>query len=654
MLVSALAIFVRRVYQLFGLLRLGQAEDRFDRRQDRLGAFFRNVLGQAKLFKDRYSGFMHATIFYAFIILAIGNLQAVLDGFSENLRIPFVTEGALRPYVLLSQDIVGFVVLFAIGMAVFKRYILKAKRLHRNWEAAYILIAITVLSLTDFAMAGSKIVLGREPLGAYLPVSGVVADWLQGLSSVAVSVIGGVAWWVHVAALLAFLVYIPYSKHLHLLAAPFNVYFTSLEPKGAQWRPLNLEDENAESFGASKVEDLTWRQLLDAYACTECYRCTSRCPANQTGKELNPGQMIINLRDHMLERLGGKEPTTTLIGDVISEEALWECTSCRACVEECPVGNEHLPKILDMRRYLVLTESKVPPELNTTFRNLQDKGNPWGQPRGDRAAWADGLGVTTMAEDKDVEYLYWVGCAGSYDARNQKVAKALVKVLQNAGVSFSILGNEEQCSGDVARRSGNEYLFQMQVMENIETINGYGVKKVITACPHCFNTIKNEYPAFGGNYEVLHHSEVVLDLVRTGRIKLTKPVEEKITYHDSCYLGRYNDVYDPPRLILESIPGVELVEMKDHHERGMCCGAGGARMFMEETVGAKVNVARSQQALDTGAAMCASGCPFCLTMMTDGVMAHEAEETMQTKDFVELVAEAMEIRRPTPAETAAD
>ncbi|MHB9146342.1 MAG: (Fe-S)-binding protein [Symbiobacteriia bacterium] len=654
MVAAALFLFTRRVYQLFGLLLIGQPEDRFSQRQERIGAFYRIVLGQAKLYKDRYSGIMHAAIFYSFIILAFGNLQAVLEGFSETLYIPFITVGPVRPYYLLSQDAVGLLVIVAVGMAAFKRYVMKAKRLHRNWEAAYILIAIAFLSLTDFVINGVRVDLGTETLAAYLPVSRVVGGWLAGLSYTALQAVGAAAWWLHVTTFLAFLVYVPHSKHLHLFAAPFNVYFTNLEPKGNQLRPLDLEDENAESFGASKVEDFTWRQLLDAYACTECYRCTSRCPANQTGKVLNPGQMIINMRDHMLERITGDgKVETTLIGDVITEEALWQCTTCRACMEECPVANEHLPKIMDMRRYLVLTESKAPPELNSTFRNMEDKGNPWGQPKSDRAAWAEGLGISTMADNANVEYLYWVGCAGAYDARNQKVAKALVKVLQNAGVSFSILGNEETCTGDAARRAGNEYLFQMQAAQNIETLNGYGVKKVITACPHCFNTIKNEYPAFGGSYEVIHHSEFVAGLIREGRIKLTKQVDETITWHDSCYLGRYNDIYGAPRQILEAIPGVNLVEMKDHHQRGMCCGAGGARMWMDERDGTvKVNVARSQQALDTGASTCASGCPFCLTMLTDGVMAHDAEETMRAKDFIELVAEAMEVREP--AATAAD
>ena len=406
-------------------------------------------------------------------------------------------------------------------------------------------------------------------------------------------------------------------------------------------------DENAESFGVGSVEEFSWKQLLDSMTCVECGRCTSVCPANSTGKKLDPRLMIHHLKDAMME--ASEKPADQrrdLIGGVVSREELWDCTTCGACVEACPLHIEHIPAIVDMRRYMTMTEGEMPSELQGTLQNLEVHSNPWGISNSQRADWAKGLDVTTMAEKSDVDYLFWVGCAGSFDDRYKKVSQSIASVMQNAGVSFSILGTEEKCNGDTARRSGNEYLADMQIQENIDTMKRYGVKKIVTGCPHCFNTIKNEYPDFGYKAEVIHHSELISDLVKSGKVKSTnskKVAEEvsKVTYHDSCYLGRHNDVYSAPREALSQATGGEVTEMQRTKDNGFCCGAGGARMWMEETVGERINVNRAGEAIGTGAKTIATACPFCMTMMNDGVKAHGKEDDVAVKDIAEIVASSI-------------
>jgi Fe-S oxidoreductase len=466
-------------------------------------------------------------------------------------------------------------------------------------------------------------------------------------------------WWLHIVGVLGFLNYLPYSKHLHVLSSVPNVFFAKLEPRGTL-KALNLQDEALTKFGASDVEDFTWKQLLDGYSCTECGRCDSACPANNTGKLLSPRKIMIETRRRLMEKAPilnnpkSQIPLLTslakgsldkhLVDDYITEEELWACTSCLACVQECPVQIEHTDAIVDMRRYLVLDESRFPKELQLTFQNLERNFAPWGFSHSSRADWADGLSIPLLSEKRDAEFLFWVGCAGAYDARYKKVTQSFARVMQTAGVNFAILGTEEKCNGDPARRAGNEYLAQMLMTENIGTLNGYGVKKIVTTCPHCFNVLKNEYPELGGNYEVFHHSEFLMNLVRVGRIRLTKEQQTRITFHDPCYLGRYNQMYDEPRRTLISIPGTEMVEMSRSREKSFCCGAGGGRMFMEERAGKRINIERTEEALRLNPNVIGTACPFCMTMLTDGVKEKDTFGSVQVKDIAELVLDAAEIQ----------
>ena len=462
------------------------------------------------------------------------------------------------------------------------------------------------------------------------PIAGALLGSI--FSHDAAGIVFPVAWWTHVVTVLAFAAYLPQSKHLHIVTTLPNVFFRKQTPRGQ----LSLiEDiENQETFGAASLRDLSWKQLLDGYTCTECGRCSDNCPALATGKPLDPQRIVLDVRDQLLRD-----------GPKLLAEAKGEIPSPAHFVEACPVTIEHIDKIVDMRRHLTLMEGSAPPEAQRAMTNIERAGNPWGEPRETRGDWAKELGVPTYTEKPDAEWLYFVGCAASVDRRNQKVARALVQVLRAAGVSFAILGTEETCNGDPARRIGNEYLWQVQAQQNIETFKKYGVRKVIASCPHCFNTIANEYPQLGGSYEVVHALQLVDRLIAEGKLKVGGGMAEAVAYHDPCYLGRHNGVYDAPRAVLDAVPGVQRVEIEPYHrERGFCCGAGGGRMWMEEKVGQRVNHRRIDQLLATnsGATKVASGCPFCLIMLEEGVGAKGVQEQIRPVDVLELVAGRLE------------
>jgi Fe-S oxidoreductase/nitrate reductase gamma subunit len=648
LIIVAVALFARRAAFLVRLMLIGKPAARWDHVPARLLSVLVNVLGQARLLRgDFWPGLMHATIFWGFCILTLGTIEFFGKGVTEAFYLPLLSN---TPAYLILQDAFSLGVIAAIGYAMFRRLVTKPRRLTLSIEGLFILLMILGLMVTDLVADAGRIVLAPAPSDHWQFTGNALAGGLAGLPRGVLDALFQLAWWCHAVLLLAFLVYLPYSKHLHVMAAPFNVFFGPQTPKG---RFPTADLENAETFGVGAIAEFTWKDLFDTYNCTECGRCTSGCPANISGKELDPKWLILHLRDHLQEGGqgllakagdGGRETAhdVPMVGSVIKDNVLWACTTCRWCVDACPVFIEHVPKIVDMRRWLVLTESRFPAELQPTFRNLETNGNPFQLSWQTRTDWAKDLGVKVMSDVNEAEYLYWVGCYGCFDERNKKVARAFVKLLQAAGVDFAILGNEEKCTGEPARRLGHEYLYQTLAQGNIETLKGYKFQTIVTACPHCFNTIRNEYPDFDGRFKVIHHSQLLDELVGSGRLRVARNRNERITYHDACNLGRYNDVYEEPRRVLASTSRGALVEMSLNRKKGFCCGGGGGRAWMEENEGRRVSQVRVEQAMEVKPDVLASACPFCLTMFEDGVKSKEVGDKIKTKDIAELLVESLE------------
>jgi Fe-S oxidoreductase len=637
---SAFGFFFYNVKKRWDSFAIGKGKEelRWNQPLKRLVDVFILGMGQGKMFKDPVPGIMHFMIFWGFVIVSLGTVETLLSGMSGFINFMYLLgDSLLYRLFLITQDFANSMVVLAVSFAFFRRLVLRPKRLESlpkasKMDAYLVLGLILILVSTALLDLGARAYQGKIPTDAVV-LSAAFTGIFRGVDF---AVFEKVVWWIHSLALFGFMSFLPFSKHQHLIWVWPNMFFRSLKPRG-RLRPMEF-DENAESFGAGKVEDFTWKQFLDSQTCVECGRCTAECPAYNTGKPLDPRKIIHDLKESMYDKQDNPDSQKSLIGDFFKLDELWSCTTCGACMEACPLEIEHIPAIVDMRRYLTMTEGQFPEELQTTFRNLETNGAPWAFSPETRADWAKGLEVTTMAEKQDVEYLFWVGCAGSFDERYKKVSKDIVKILKKADVSFSILGKEEKCNGDTARRLGNEYLADSLIRENIETFKKYSVKKVVTGCPHCFNTIKNEYPDFGFQADkVIHHSELISELVDSGKIKAEQKIEDLTTVHDSCYLGRHNKIYDQPRDAIEK--SVTMVEMPRSKEKGFCCGAGGGRMWMEETIGTRVNEDRAKEAIATGAQTVATSCPFCMTMMTDGVKAQGKD--IQVKDIAEIVAETM-------------
>lgn len=652
-----LVIAVRGTLLRYRLWRLGRPENRVDRVWDRILSVLTFGFGHKRILREAYPGIMHFAMFWGFAVLFVGTLLVMLQ---TDFHVPLLY-GTFYLWFSLVLDLVGLAAIAGALLAVWRRYALRPKRLDNTADDAITLALILTVLLTGFFIEGFRIAATGDPWAAWSPVGLLFARLFQGLDGNPFKeATHRVLWWFHLVAAFGFMAYFPYSKMFHVLTSPLNQFFRSFRPKGALTF-VDLEDESVESYGVAQLGEFTWKQLFDTDACTRCGRCQDNCPAHLTDKPLSPKQAIQDLKAHLrqagpalLKQKGtppGKAPALTaaesvalevrLIGDVFSEDAIWSCTTCRACEEACPVFVEHINRTVDLRRNLVLVESRFPSEVQPVFRNMEVNGNPWGVGWAARADWAAEAEVPTIEDNPGAEILYWVGCAGSFDDRNKKVALSLVKVLRAAGVNFAILGTEEKCCGDSARRAGNEYLFQSLAQENIEVLKGHNVKKIVTHCPHCFNSLKNEYPQLGGEFEVIHHSQYLTGLLAAGRLKPAGRLEGTVAYHDSCYLGRYNEVYAEPRRILSSIPGLRLVEMGRHHDRSFCCGAGGARMWMEEKLGKRINETRTDEAIAAGATIVGTACPFCLTMLEDGIKARDRVESMAALDLAEILARAI-------------
>jgi Fe-S oxidoreductase len=660
----AFGFFAQRIFLLVRLILLGKKEDRFDRIIYRFTSSLGITLSQwcnlRSVNRKDWAGIGHSFMFWAFCLFLLDYLIFIGLGAGFGLSGFIVNTGFERIFSAI-LDIAALVIIITLIWAAVRRYILKPARLrgHKSSEAGIILLFVFSLMVLYICMEGFYLA-ANNVLDSFSPAGDALSNILKssGLPpGVLLATYKGL-WWLHYLMILGFLVFIPRSKHLHILASSANVVFKKLGPKGS----LRLIDiQKPENLGVSKIQDFSWKQLLDGYACTVCGRCHAVCPAQLSGKTLSPRELILNMKEHLLETGPGllkanpgthnaetineKVPAPSshsdaLIGGVISEEQIWACTTCRACEEVCPSCNEQMDKIIELRRHLQMVD--MTETARDPLKNLRVRGHPWRGTMYARTDWMEGLDIKVISEDSNVDVLFWVGCTEALEDRSLKVAQALARLMKQAGVNFGVLGDEEMCCGDPARRLGAEHLFQMLAVNNVQIMNGYHVKKIVTACPHCFNTLRNEYPQFGGQFEVIHHTQFINDLIRDSRLRVTNKNNALVAYHDACYLGRYNDIFSPPRQILKSIPGVTLVEMEKNRQNSLCCGGGGGHMWLEEKTGQRISELRLEEAIDTKAQVVATSCPFCLQMFEDAVKAKAVDQSLQIKDIAELIVESID------------
>ncbi len=654
---AAMGFLGENIHRLISYLKTAKQEDKTNRIFDRIKKTFDVALFQSKILRDPIAGPIHAGIFWGFLVLMFSAASSIFEGF--GLRHFFDILGPVWSFITLSTDIFIPVVMVAVIWAANRRFIQKEKRLQvegEAGEAALILGMIFTIVTSLMLENAANIRMGTDAEFALRPIAGIISGFL---SADAAPYIHEIGFWLHIGVILSFMNFLPYSKHLHVYTSIPNVFISSIEYPN-KLEKMNFEDENLTKYGVVDIDDLNWKSIMDGYSCTHCGRCTSVCPANLTGKQLDPREVIVQIRERTFDigdilvkkqKFGEDVELTeaeqeklskTFVGEYENVDALWQCTTCGACMQECPVAIEHVPAIIGMRRNLAMMEANFSPELQTTFSNLETNSTPWAFSSAERADWAEGLDVPTAADKPDFDILFWVGCAGSYDDRAKKISVAFSKLMQKADINFAILGTEEACNGDVARRAGNEYLANMLITMNMETLSRYDVKKIVTTCPHCFNTFKNEYKDFGGEFEVVHHTEFLNQLVQEGKLTMKPGSKMDIAYHDSCYLGRYNGVYEEPRNVIKSVPGLNILEPTRSGDKGLCCGAGGGQMFMEETEGKRVNIERTEELLETGATTIAANCPFCMTMLSDGVKTKDKDEEVRVLDIAEILLENVE------------
>lgn len=644
LLFASCLLFAWSCYSRFSLVAIGLSEDRFSSPMLRLKEMLFYAFLQRRVVSRRF-GFNHLFIFWSFLILALANTDFLLGGIFPALRLARLPEGLYRT-LLCIFDLVSLSALAAVGLAALRRIVAPPYPEARSAEAFGILSMIGALMLAYFGLHGAEIALGTEPAAAVMPVSSLVGSLLATYAhGVPLATVASCSWWLHAAVLLFFLNYLPYSKHMHILAAIPNCFFKSTERSAV---PPREEFVTGNSFGTARIDDFTWKDLFDSLSCTECGRCQQECPATATGKPLNPRLLMHRIKENLLAngprlKAGGSR-TSPLIGDgegSVATDAIWSCTTCGACLASCPVFIEQMPKLTKLRRHLVQMQSDFPEELLSLFENMEQRSNPWGIAPGERGKWAGALPVKTF-EAGSTEYLLYVGCAGSFDPRSKQVTLALAQILDAAGVSWGILGKEEKCCGDSLRRLGNEYLFDRMAKENVAFFREKQVTKVITQCPHCFTTLKNDYRQYGLELEVIPHAEFLEVLLRQGKLEMTDSDAGSVVFHDSCYLGRHNGVYQAPRAVIGLATGAPPVEMERSRNRSFCCGAGGGRMWLEEHLGQRINLNRVEQALECYPETICVTCPYCMTMFEDGLKELDSPN-VQVRDIAEVVAQGLKV-----------
>jgi Fe-S oxidoreductase len=651
-LVVGLVTFVALIIPRFRLLLALKRENRMDHLGARIGATLQFAFGQWRMPREPVAGLAHIFIFFGFLVVSIATITHFAHAYDHGWAFPGLG-GALGSYYVLVKDVFEILVTVAVIYGLWRRLKPTPSRVGRSWEGVFVLCMILLLMLTDFITAGGELLRSAASGMPYNPAGHAASLVMAPLGSDVASLVGLVSWWIHCLCVLVFLNFLPLGKHFHVITAIPNVFFRNLKGPGAlPHQDVEKMIEEEKPVGIRSVADLTWPQLLNVYSCTECGRCNVFCPTVLTDKPLSHRQVNLDLKHAVYasksDLLSGdatkREALSPIIDSVLKPETVWACTTCGSCEYECPVLIEQVPRIVGLRQHKVMMEGDVAPELARAFEGMERNNNPWGLGSDQRDAWAEGLDIPRAADlaaaGKPLPLLYWVGCAGSFDDRAKKITLATVKILRAAGVEFCILGKEEGCTGDSARRGGNEYLFQTMAKTNVELLNNYKVKKILATCPHCLHTLAVDYRDFGGNYEVVHHSQLFEALVKSGQLKLTKPIKTQVAWHDSCYLGRYHDIYDAPRNVVRAT-GASIKELPRHRSRGVCCGAGGARFWMEEKIGERINVHRSKEAVGVGTECVGSACPFCLTMLKDGVAELGKDEQVKTLDLAEIVASAL-------------